>query len=76
MKRIIFLITAVLLAAGTFGYSQDLSVGPEDIKIEQSLEGGYNLWIRKKPGIARITSYNVCYTKLLRFAAIPDSWPS
>lgn len=54
MKRIIFLITAVLLAAGTFGYSQDLSVGPEDIKIEQSLEGGYNLWIRKKPGIASV----------------------
>jgi hypothetical protein len=31
--------------------AQDLSVGPDDLIIEQSLEGGYNLWIRQKPGM-------------------------
>ena len=29
----------------------DLSVAPEDLRIEQSIEGGYYLWIRKKDGI-------------------------
>lgn len=35
-------------------YAQDLTVSPEDIRITQSPEGGYNLYIRKKPGIESV----------------------
>ena len=28
-------------------------------------------WVRKVRKVARITSYNVCYTKLLRFSSLP-----
>ncbi|MDR2740893.1 MAG: VWA domain-containing protein [Treponema sp.] len=32
-------------------YAQDLTVTAEDIRIEQRVDGGYHLFIRKKPGI-------------------------
>lgn len=34
--------------------AQDMSVGVEDLRIEQSLEGGYYLYVRNKPGIGSI----------------------
>ncbi len=49
MKRSAFFLALVLLAPAAF--SADLSLGPEDLIIEQSLEGGYLLRIRKKPGV-------------------------
>jgi hypothetical protein len=46
----------MLLSAGT-GFSQDadtLVVGPSDVRIEQTLEGGYYLYVRKKPGLESV----------------------
>ncbi|GAB4221576.1 MAG: VWA domain-containing protein [Spirochaetales bacterium] len=59
-----------LLLAGTLSFPQDtnpedsseaeaadsteLSLMPEDLRIEPSLERGYHLWIRKKPGIGSV----------------------
>ena len=40
---LLFLLVSVVLPA------QDISIGPEDLEIEQVLDGGYYLWIRKKP---------------------------
>lgn len=34
--------------------AQDLSLGPEDLRIEQRVDGGYHLFIRKKPEIASV----------------------
>jgi len=35
-------------------FSQELTIKPEDLKIEQALEGGYHLWVRKIPGLESI----------------------
>lgn len=32
----------------------DLTILPEDLRIEQSLDGGYTLWIRRKPDISSV----------------------
>ena len=32
----------------------DLSLGPGDLRIEQLADGGYHVWIRKKPGISSV----------------------
>ena len=42
---------AGLLSLCFFASSQDLSILPGDVRIIQSPEGGYNLYIRKKPDI-------------------------
>jgi hypothetical protein len=34
--------------------AQDLSITPEDIRIEQRIDGGFHLYIRKKPGIESV----------------------
>jgi Mg-chelatase subunit ChlD len=34
--------------------AQDLSIGPGDVRIIQSPEGGYHLYIRKKPGVSSV----------------------
>jgi hypothetical protein len=34
--------------------SRDLSVGPDDLRIEQRIDGGFHLYIRKKPGISSV----------------------
>lgn len=47
---VIFSIIFVVL----FVHPQDISVGTQDVIIEQALEGGYHLWIRKKPDIASV----------------------
>ncbi len=49
MKRSALFLVLVFLASAAF--SADLSLAPEDLIIEQSLEGGYLLRIRKKPGV-------------------------
>lgn len=36
------------------GESESLTLTPKDLRIELSLEGGYHLWIKKKPGIGSV----------------------
>lgn len=52
MKRL--LLALLLLAGGSAVMAQDLRLAPEDLVIDQSLEGGYNLYIRAKPGIGSV----------------------
>jgi hypothetical protein len=35
-------------------FSQDLTIGPADLRIEQRTDGGFHLYIRKKPGISSV----------------------
>jgi hypothetical protein len=35
-------------------YGQDLSINTGDLRIEQGLDGGFHLYIRKKPGISSV----------------------
>jgi hypothetical protein len=35
-------------------FPQDLSIGPEDLRIEQRTDGGFHLYIRKKPGVSSV----------------------
>ncbi|HAK45329.1 MAG TPA: hypothetical protein DCO79_05350 [Spirochaeta sp.] len=44
----------MLVLSAASAAAQDLALGPEDLKIEQSLEGGYNLWIRAKAGMKSV----------------------
>ena len=48
------LFVSILIAACFCATAQDLSILPEDVRIIQSPEGGYNLYIRKKPDINSI----------------------
>ena len=64
MKRYVLAWVALgLLVAGARVAAQDADVdrGPEelaittdDIRIDQSIAGGYDLWVRKRPGISSI----------------------
>lgn len=56
MRRVHVVFLASLLFVLTTHplQSQDLSVGTEDLRIEQSLDGGYILSIRNKPDIASV----------------------
>jgi hypothetical protein len=38
----------------TQAYGQDLSINPEDLRIEQRVDGGFHLFIRKKPDILSV----------------------
>jgi Mg-chelatase subunit ChlD len=35
-------------------YGQDLSINPDDLRIEQRVDGGFHLFIRKKPGLSSV----------------------
>ena len=48
-----FLYAALLLIVTTL-HGQDLRLGPDDLSMEQGKDGGYHLWIRKKPGMASV----------------------
>ena len=50
---IIFLAAVVLIFVNRLS-AQDLTIGPDDLKIERSLEGGYDLWVRQKPGMQSV----------------------
>jgi hypothetical protein len=55
MNKKSFLISIfALLCFGLSLYAQDLSVAVSDLRIEQGLDGGYHLFIRKKPGIGSV----------------------
>jgi hypothetical protein len=57
-KRFFFILRALLLATalylGPVLYGQDLSIGPEDLRVEQRVDGGFHLFVRKKPDIASV----------------------
>ncbi|MBN1685885.1 MAG: VWA domain-containing protein [Spirochaetales bacterium] len=46
------LILLMLPLAALIG--QDLSIGPDDLLMEQGKDGGYHLWIRRKPGTGSV----------------------
>ena len=50
-KRLIFAAFALALSPL---FCADLTIGPDDVRIIQSPEGGYHLYVRKKPDIASI----------------------
>ncbi|MDR2048226.1 MAG: VWA domain-containing protein [Treponema sp.] len=49
-----FLLCPLLLAAQNAPFLRDLSVSTEDIRIEQRADGGFHLYIRKKPDIGSV----------------------
>jgi hypothetical protein len=57
MKRrffhLIFLLCPLLLTAQNAPFL-DLGIATEDMRIEQRVDGGFHLFIRKKPGIASV----------------------
>ncbi len=52
MKNGMVLAALVLLLSPL--YCADLTIGPDDVRIIQSPEGGYHLYVRKKPDIGSI----------------------
>jgi hypothetical protein len=44
----------VLIVLGFNIYAQDLSLSGDDLRIEMRADGGFHLFIRKKPGIASV----------------------
>ncbi len=53
LAGIFILVSTTVLVAQT-ETATDLSVGTDDLRIEQTIEGGYYLWIRKKAGIESV----------------------
>lgn len=51
--HLFFLFCPLLLAAQN-GSFQELGITPEDIRIEQHADGGFHLYIRKKPGMGSV----------------------
>ena len=54
MKKFCILIALMLALPALMLTAEELAVGPQDLIIEQSLEGGYNLWVKAKPGISSV----------------------
>jgi hypothetical protein len=54
--HLFFLLCPVLLAAqaGPAPNNPALAIGPEDLRIEQQADGGFHLYIRKKPGMGSV----------------------
>ncbi|MCK4542699.1 MAG: VWA domain-containing protein [Spirochaetales bacterium] len=52
MKRIGLLCLFLVLFSHAFG--DDLEVRPDDLYIEQGVDGGYHLYIRNKPGLESV----------------------
>jgi hypothetical protein len=48
------LVLCLFLACLASAQGQDLSLGPADFRIEQLADGGFHLFIRKKPNIASV----------------------
>jgi hypothetical protein len=52
-KLVLSLFALMLTAIGIAG-AQDLGIGTEDLRIEQRVDGGFHLFIRKKPDISSV----------------------
>ena len=50
----LFGLVCVLFLAGNQAFAQDLTIGPDDLRIEMHDDGGFHLYIRKKPDIASV----------------------
>ncbi len=52
MKKTVVVMLYVISAVGTLRAQENtLALVPDDVIIEQSTEGGYDFWIRQKPGM-------------------------
>jgi hypothetical protein len=54
VKRGFLFVLLVLAAAGLSVHAQDLNLSSDDLRIELRAEGGFHLFIRKKPDIASV----------------------
>jgi hypothetical protein len=54
LNKSLILILGSALFCGASLYGQDLSINPGDLRIEQRVDGGFHLFIRKKPGAASV----------------------
>lgn len=54
MRGCMVLALAAGLLGGLSGQTRDLAVTVQDLRIEQSLEGGYYLYVRQKPDIKSV----------------------
>jgi len=52
-KNIVCFVCVVFLGSLPL-FAQDLSLGPENIRIEERTDGGFHLYIQKKPDIASV----------------------
>jgi hypothetical protein len=50
----IILLACVLLSIGIPVFGQDLTISPDDLRIELRADGGYHLFIRTKPNISSV----------------------
>ncbi len=50
----IFLWIILFFSFSSYLAANDLVLKPEDLKIEQSIKGGYDLWIKALPGIGSV----------------------
>ncbi len=53
-KKGFLTLIAALFCLGTTVYAQDLTIAESDLRIEQGIDGGFHLFIRKKPGIGSV----------------------
>jgi hypothetical protein len=53
IRKLMWCIFICTLAIGLAG-AQDLDISAEDLRIEQRVDGGFHLFIRKKPGISSV----------------------
>ncbi|MDR2900436.1 MAG: hypothetical protein LBV20_02800 [Treponema sp.] len=54
MNKKSFLISIITLLLAAAVFAQDLTITVSDIRIEQGVDGGFHLFIRKKPGIGSV----------------------
>lgn len=54
MKRLKTIFCMIIFFLPQIIFAQDLSINSNDIVIEQSIDGGYLLWIRKKEGMESV----------------------
>jgi hypothetical protein len=54
MRFYFYLVLGILIWWIPPAYGQDLTIGREDLRIEQRVDGGFHLFIRKKPDISSV----------------------
>jgi hypothetical protein len=54
VHKFVLCLFALVLGAAGFAGAQDLTISAGDLRIEQRVDGGFHLFIRKKPGIASV----------------------
>jgi hypothetical protein len=53
-KAAVMLFLLAAAAASALDSGDDLVVDPEDVTLEEGADGGYHLWVRKKPGLGSV----------------------